>query len=100
MKTYAAKDAKNNFGALLDDVQRDTVQLTRNGRPVAVIMNQERADKLIHLERKEAQLKILASLKVLQEEASQRPQPTRAELRALLECDDDEIVALVGEDYV
>lgn len=99
MKTYAAKDAKNNFGAMLDDVQRDTVQLTRNGRRVAVIMNQERADKLMSLERKDAQLKMLKSLEALAKEADKRPRPTRAELRDLLECDDDEIDAFFEEDF-
>jgi prevent-host-death family protein len=39
MKTMAAKEAKQSFGQLLDDAQREPVRIERNGRPVAVVMS-------------------------------------------------------------
>jgi len=41
METIAAADAKTNFGALLDKAQRGPVTISKNGRPVAVIMSAE-----------------------------------------------------------
>jgi prevent-host-death family protein len=39
MDTIAAADAKTNFGALLDKAQREPVTISKNGRPVAVVMS-------------------------------------------------------------
>ena len=39
MKTVAAKQAKQSFGQLLDDAQREPVRIERNGRPVAVVLS-------------------------------------------------------------
>jgi prevent-host-death family protein len=39
MKTIAAADAKTNFGALLDNAQREPVTISKNGRAVAVVMS-------------------------------------------------------------
>jgi prevent-host-death family protein len=39
MKTIAAADAKTNFGALLDNAQREPVTISKNGRAVAVLMS-------------------------------------------------------------
>ena len=39
MKTYTAKDAKNRFGQLIDDVRSGPVSITRNGRKVAVMIS-------------------------------------------------------------
>jgi prevent-host-death family protein len=40
MKTYSAKDAKEHFGELMDNVQREPVTIEKYGRPVAVVMSQ------------------------------------------------------------
>lgn len=40
MKNYSAKDAKEHFGELMDDVQREPVSIEKYGRPVAVVMSQ------------------------------------------------------------
>ncbi len=40
-KTVPAAEAKTNFGALLDTVRREPVTISKNGRPVAVIMSIE-----------------------------------------------------------
>ncbi len=99
MKTYAAKEAKNNFGEMLDEVQRQPIQITRNGRIVAGVINKEEFEEVIANRRKKAQREIRDALTVIAEESDKRPRPTRAELRALLECDDDEIDALFDEDF-
>jgi antitoxin Phd len=39
VKTMAAKQAKQSFGQLLDDAQREPVRIERNGRPVAVVVS-------------------------------------------------------------
>lgn len=39
METVPAADAKTNFGALLDKAQREPVTISKNGRPVAVVMS-------------------------------------------------------------
>lgn len=39
MDTMPAADAKTNFGALLDKAQRGPVTISKNGRPVAVVMS-------------------------------------------------------------
>ena len=38
-KEMTAKDAKNNFGALLENAQRSPVGITKNGRKVAVLIS-------------------------------------------------------------
>lgn len=39
MKTVGARDAKNRFGQLMDDAQRQPVTISKNGRPFAVIQS-------------------------------------------------------------
>ena len=49
MKTYTAKDAKNRFGQLIDDVRSGPVSITRNGRNVAVMISASDEKLLDHL---------------------------------------------------
>lgn len=39
MLTYTSADAQNRFGEVLDKSQREPVQVTRRGRPVAFIVS-------------------------------------------------------------
>lgn len=39
MKIMTAADAKRHFGKLLDDCQREPVLVSKNGRPVAVMVS-------------------------------------------------------------
>ena len=94
MKTYAARDAKNKFGEVLDEAQHQPVTVTRNGRPIGAVVNMRALEKLLELERREAQKEILKNLKVLQSETKKRPKPTRAQLRDVLGCDDSELDTL------
>lgn len=46
MRTMSAKDAKNHFGELLMDAQREPVVIEKNGRPVAVVRSYEQHEEL------------------------------------------------------
>ena len=39
MKAIAAKEAKNNFGEMLDTVQREPLTIEKHGRAIAVVMS-------------------------------------------------------------
>ncbi len=41
MTTFAASDAKNKFGSLLDAAQRRPITIEKKGRPVAVLLSME-----------------------------------------------------------
>ena len=56
MKAIAAKDAKNNFGEMMDTVQREPVTIEKHGRPVAVIMSANAYQKM-KLERLRTEVK-------------------------------------------
>ena len=55
MKAIAAKEAKNNFGALLDSAQREPIAIEKHGRAVAVMMSAEDY-RLMKLDRLRAKL--------------------------------------------
>lgn len=46
MATFAAREAKNEFGHLLDVAQREPVTITKKARPVAVIMSVDEYHRL------------------------------------------------------
>ena len=46
MKTMAAREAKRQFGQLLDDAQRTPVKIDRHGRTVAVVVSLAEYDRL------------------------------------------------------
>lgn len=47
---FAAKDAKNNFGRLLDTAQRRPVTIQKKGRNVAVVLSYDTYENLEALE--------------------------------------------------
>ena len=48
MKVITARDAKNHFGEFLDSVQREPVVITRNNRPVGIMISmQDAADTVL-----------------------------------------------------
>ena len=48
MKTMTARDAKNRFGEFLDAVRREPVLVTKNDRPVGIMISiEDAADTLI-----------------------------------------------------
>ena len=46
MREIAAREAKNQFGQLLDAAQRAPVRVTKKGRPVGVMMSMEQYARL------------------------------------------------------
>lgn len=50
MQTFAAGEAKNSFGKMLDTVQREPVVIEKKGRAVAVVMSIEEYNKFEDLE--------------------------------------------------
>lgn len=46
MKEIAAREAKNRFGHLIDAVQSGPVRVTKNGRPVGVMMSVQQFERL------------------------------------------------------
>ena len=50
MKRFAAKEAKNSFGHMLDSARREPVTIEKNGRPVAVVMSLEDYERLAAIE--------------------------------------------------
>lgn len=46
MDTYSSTDAKREFGEVLMKSQRAPVSVTRNGKPIAVVMSNDEYQKL------------------------------------------------------
>ena len=57
MKAIAAKEAKNNFGEMLDTVQREPIIIEKHGRAVAVVMSAQEYQQM-KLERLRANLAV------------------------------------------
>jgi prevent-host-death family protein len=51
MKYFTAKDAKNQFGRLLDQSRAEPVLVVKHGRPVAVVLSYEECERVEELER-------------------------------------------------
>ncbi len=49
MKNMSAKDAKNEFGLLLDTARAEPVTIEKHGRPVAVVVSVEEYDRLLRI---------------------------------------------------
>ncbi|MDO8586457.1 MAG: type II toxin-antitoxin system Phd/YefM family antitoxin [Armatimonadota bacterium] len=50
MTNVTSKEAQNHFGELIDTAQREPVTINRRGRPVAVVLSNERYKELEALE--------------------------------------------------
>ncbi|NKB53198.1 type II toxin-antitoxin system Phd/YefM family antitoxin [Antarctobacter sp.] len=46
MKNFSARDAKNQFGLLIDTARVDPVVIEKHGRPVVVVCSVEEFDRL------------------------------------------------------
>jgi len=47
MRSITSVDAQNNFGALLDNAQREPITITRRGRPVAMVVSATDGEDLV-----------------------------------------------------
>lgn len=79
MREVTAKEAKNRFGHLLESAQRAPVRVTRNGRPVGVMMSMQQFERL----RGVAWERLADTMDALGREASARGL-TDSELESLL----------------
>lgn len=59
MRAFAALEAKNRFGELLDAAQREPVTIEKRGRPVAVMMSKAEYDELQALRAEHLRAEIL-----------------------------------------
>ncbi|WP_090209480.1 type II toxin-antitoxin system Phd/YefM family antitoxin [Yoonia litorea] len=50
MKNISAKDAKNQFGKMIDDARLEPVVIQKHGRAVAVVCSVEEYERLIALD--------------------------------------------------
>lgn len=90
MVTKTSAEAQNNFGQLLDLVQREPVAITRHGRPAAFVISPRDMEYLRAIQ--EAKRKQLAAEWAdWSEQAKKNIKPEAAELT------DEEIVRLVHE---
>jgi prevent-host-death family protein len=89
MITLTSAEAQNRFGQLLDTVQRETVAITRHGRPTAFIVSPQEMDELLDARRRRS--KAVADLEAWSAEAQKRATPAAAVLT------DEEVTRLVHE---
>ena len=66
MREFAASQAKNQFGLLLDTVQSEPVRVTKKGRPVGVMMSIQQYERL----RGAAWERLLATMDAIAAEAA------------------------------
>ena len=50
MKKFSAKEAKDEFGRLLDTAQKEPVEIQKKGRPVAVVISLDEYKRLESVE--------------------------------------------------
>ena len=71
-------EAQNRFGQLLDTVQRETVAITRHGRPTAFIVSPRDMEELLDSRRKRS--KAVAEFEKWSSQAAQRSTSAPAKL--------------------
>ena len=80
MKEFAASQAKNQFGLLLDTVQGEPVRVTKKGRAVGVMMSVQQYERL----RGAAWERLLETMDAIAAEATAKGL-TDSDAKALLE---------------
>jgi len=89
MITFTSAEAQNRFGQLLDTAQRETVAITRHGRPAAFIISPQEMEELLDARRRRS--RAVADLESWSAEAARRATPAAAALT------DEEVNRLVHE---
>jgi prevent-host-death family protein len=84
MKTIAAREAKSNFGELLDTAQREPVTVTKKGRPVAVVVSAEEYKRMEAVE----DAVWLAKAREAEAEGLLAPDESERILRSMLDAED------------
>jgi prevent-host-death family protein len=83
--------AQNGFGKLLDTVQRETVAITRHGRPTAFVVSPQEMEELLDSRRKRS--RAMADLEAWRAQAAKRM--TAAQKRAAATLTDEVASRLV-----
>lgn len=83
MKEITARDAKNQFGQLLESAQRGPVRVTRRGRSAGVLMSEDQYQRL----RGMAWDRLQSTITTMRSQAS-AAQLTEEELAGILADDD------------
>ncbi|HZD47414.1 MAG TPA: type II toxin-antitoxin system Phd/YefM family antitoxin [Silvibacterium sp.] len=89
MITVTSAEAQNKFGQLLDTAQRETVAITRHGRPAAFIVSPQEMGELLDARRRRS--RAVADLERWSTQARTRLTPAAAKLT------DEDVVRLVHE---
>ena len=89
MITFTSAEAQNRFGQLLDTAQRETVAITRHGRPAAFIISPQEMEELLDARRRRS--KAVVDLESWSAEAGKRATPASAALT------DEDVNRLVHE---
>jgi prevent-host-death family protein len=89
MITKTSAEAQNQFGQLLDTVQREPVAITRHGRPAAYVVSPRDMEDLLSV--KERRERAVAALDEWREMARKSMTPEAAELT------DEDVVRMVRE---
>ena len=89
MLTKTSAEAQNQFGLLLDLVQREPVQITRHGRPTAFIVSPRDMEEIMSL--KERRSKAVRDLEAWREKALKSMTPAAETLT------DEEVNRMVHE---
>jgi antitoxin Phd len=87
MITVTSAEAQNNFGQMLDTAQRETVAITRHGRPAAFIVSPQEMTELLDARRRRS--KAVSDLEEWSAQAKNRMKPAAARLT------DGDVVRLV-----
>ena len=91
MLTKTSAEAQNQFGQLLDLVQREPVAITRHGRPAAYVVSPQDIEPI--LREKERRRKAVEEFKAL----SERVREYQSQFPDLPEITDEEINRIVHE---
>ena len=89
MVKMTSVEAQNGFGQLLDTVQRDTVAITRHGRPAAFVVSPADMEELLDGRRRRG--KAIADLEAWSKAA------TRKATRAAAALTDEDVNRLVHQ---
>jgi prevent-host-death family protein len=93
MVVMTSVEAQNNFGKMLDTVQREAVAITRHGRPTAFVVSPRDMEELLDSRRKRSEA--VAELEAWRDEALLRNSPGQAASAAALT--DHDVVRLVHD---
>lgn len=91
MVSMTSATAQNNFGELLDTVQREAVTITRHGRPTAFVVSPQDMEELLDSRRKRS--RAVADLEAWRAQAAKRTSTKQTAATAALT--DQDVIRMV-----